>query len=85
MAKLRTREIYSDSLCTLIAVESVDLRHVKTDSHCQLFGKIEPIAVVVRRRDGTYALDMAARPTDYDQLRQNVPELDASVTSATRS
>ncbi len=41
-----------------------------------MHGNIEPIAVVVCSQDRTYALDMEARPADYDKLRQNLPELD---------
>ncbi len=79
MRTLRTSEIFNDSRFTLIAVESVEYRHSKTNTVCELHGNIEPIAVVVHGPDGTYALDMESKPADFDQLRQDIPGLDAIV------
>jgi len=77
MGSLRSIEIYNDSLFTLIAVESVDFRQRRTNTDCQLYGSIKPIAVVVCGPDRTYALDMEARSADLDQLKLDVPELDS--------
>lgn len=79
MGTLRTIEIFNDSMFTLIAVESVDFQHSKTNTGCHLYGNIEPIAVVVCSADGTYAVDMEAKPANLEQLRQTIPELDAII------
>ena len=79
MGTLRTSEIFNDSKLTLIAVESVDVRHSKTNAGCRLYGNIEPIAVIVCGPDTTYALDMELRPVAFDQLRRDIPELDAII------
>lgn len=80
MNPLRTREIFNDSRRMLIAVESVDLQHSKTNTNCQLYGRIEPIAIVVCDIDKIYALDMNAKLIALDQLREDIPELDAIIT-----
>lgn len=79
MEKLRACEIFRDSRFQLIAVESIDFQLYKTDTLCQLSGNIEPIAVIVCSSGGTYALDMQAKPTAFDQLRKDIPELDAMI------
>lgn len=81
MATLRANEIFNDFGFKLIAVESVDLRHSKTNSGCRLYGNIEPIVLIVSGPDGTYALDMEAKLTAFEQLRQNIPELDTIMAS----
>ncbi|MDH3421219.1 MAG: hypothetical protein OEM78_17250 [Gammaproteobacteria bacterium] len=78
MAALRTREIFSDATVTLIAVESIDLQTSKTNMGCHVYASIKPVAVIVRSLDGTYALDMEAKPTPLEQFRQYVPELNSS-------
>jgi hypothetical protein len=62
-------------MITIIAVVSVNVCQNKTNTHCQLFGYIEPLALIVYGPDGKYVLDMDAKPVNYDQLRQDVPEL----------
>jgi len=81
MRTLRSSEIFNDSKLTLIAIESVDFQHSRTNAVCHLYGSVEPLAIVVCSQDGTYALDMEARPADFEQLRQDMPELDAIVAS----
>lgn len=66
-------------MLTLIAVEAVDVRHGKSSTGCHFYGNVEPIAIVVCSPEGTYALDMDAKPTNFDQLRKDVPELDTIV------
>ena len=75
MGRLRTSELFNDSKLTLIAVESVDLRYHKNNTSCVLHGSINPVAVIVRSADGSYALDMEAKPVNLDQLKQDIPEL----------
>ena len=79
MSTLRTSVIFSDTRLTLIAVESVDIQHNKTNTGCRLYGNIEPIAVIVCGPDGSYALDMEAKLIAIEQLRQNIPELDTII------
>ena len=79
MGTLRASEIFNDSGLMLIAIESVDFRHSKTNTVCRMYGKIEPIAVIVCGPDAIYALDMEAKPAALDQLRQDIPELDAII------
>ncbi len=79
MGTLRTSEIFSAPMLTLIAVESVDFRYSKTNTYCHLYGKIKTIAVIVCSPDGIYTLDIDAKPANIDQLRKDIPELDAIV------
>jgi len=65
----------------LIAIESVDYRHSKSSPGYRLYGNLEPIAVIVCSPDGIYALDMEAEITVIDHYRQDIPELDAMITS----
>lgn len=75
MGTLRTSEIFNDARLKLIAVESVDFLHDKTNTGCRLYGSIEPVAVIVSGPDGSYAVNMEATLIDLDQLRQIFPEL----------
>lgn len=75
MNTLRTTEIFNDSSIKLVAVESVNVWHNKTNAGVRLFGSIEPLVIVVYGPGGTYALDMAAKTVDLEQLSQDAPEL----------
>jgi hypothetical protein len=77
MGPLRASVIFSEPGRRLIAIEAVDFRSDITDSGCRVYGKLEPVALIVCTQDRRYALDMQARPTALDQLRQDLPELDA--------
>lgn len=79
MVTLRASEIFSNSELQLITLESVDFQHSKRDTGYRLYGNIEPIAVIVCGPDGTYVLDMEAKLVAFDQLRQNIPDLDAII------
>jgi len=72
-------KIFSDTKRTLIAIKSVNFRHSKTRTNCQLYGNIEPIAVIVCCADEVYALDMRANYTTLDKLRQDIPDLDTII------
>lgn len=76
MSKLRAREIFRDTRHTLIALESLESSQSKTGNSCHVFGKIEPVGVVVHGPEGSYALDMSAMPITMEQLRETVPDLD---------
>jgi len=77
MGTCRINEIVIDPALTLIVVETVELQTTRTKTGGFLFGNIAPIAVVVCRQDGTTALDMEAMPASVEQLRRDIPELDA--------
>lgn len=81
MGALRASEIYNNSRLSLIVVESVGCQHSKMNSGCHLYGTIEPIALIVCTLDKTYALDMESNLTSLDLLKQDLPELDAIITS----
>lgn len=70
MARLRAKTIFTDQRFTVIAVESVELRHGNTRFGHHLTASLEPVAVVVKGPDKTYAVDMEAKPVciDIDQL-----------------
>ena len=76
MDTLRVSEIFSDATRMLIAIESVNFQHGRSDAGCQLYGSVKPIAIIVCNPDGAYALDMEAETADLDQLRRDLPELD---------
>jgi hypothetical protein len=63
----------------LVAIESVRYSHGKTDLTYRLYGMIEPVAVIVCTLEGVYALDMKSNMIAIDQLKQDVPELDAII------
>lgn len=79
MCPLRVSEMFNDSRLMLLAVESVDLQHGKTNAGCWLYGSIEPMAVIVCGPDEIFALDMDAKLIALDQLIQEIPELDAII------
>jgi len=81
LGTFRAREIFSDSRILLIAVEFAELRHNKTNINCLLYGKLEPIALIVCALDKIYALDMESNPISIDRLREDIPELNAIIAS----
>jgi len=85
MGKLRATEIFNNARHRLIAIESVDFRYSQTSTNCRLYGNTEPIAVIVCGPDGIYALDMEAKLTMLDQLRRDIPELDAIIAPFTKA
>jgi len=77
MSTFRVNEIAINTELKIIAIESVGLQHYKINNSTQLYGKIEPIAIIVASTDGIYALNMAAESVDLDKLKHDIPELDA--------
>jgi dihydrodipicolinate reductase len=71
MASLRAKTVFADQGITVTAVESLELRVDRTNHRQFISGSVEPIAVIVREADKTYAFDMDAQPIDIDQL--NLP------------
>ncbi len=85
MVRLRACEIFKNSALTLIAIESVDFWHSGTRTGDYAYGTIEPIAVIVCSRDGITAIDMEAKPANFDELRGDIPELDSLITPFAKS
>lgn len=79
MLTLRTIENVNDSAFRLFAVESAEVQCNKGNVGCLMYANVEPIAVIVCGVDGAYALDMYSERTDLEQLRQQIPELDAVI------
>lgn len=79
MRALRTSEIHNSGSLRLVAVESVQFWRKKSKTGCQLFGNIKPTAVIICSPDGVTALDMDAKPANLDQLKRDLPELDAVI------
>jgi len=76
MRSLRAREIFNDAELRLIAIESIELQQHKTDLGHQLYGHLDPLALMICTRDRVYALDMQARPITVEQLLGDIPELE---------
>ena len=71
MDKLRARTVYAGEGLTVSTVESLSLQTGGASHRHFLVGRLEPIAVIVRQDDETYALDMGAQVIDIDSL--NLP------------
>ena len=71
MASLRAKTVFADQGITVTAVESLELRFDTTDHRQFITGRLEPIAIIVREADRTYAFDMDAQSIDIVQL--NLP------------
>jgi hypothetical protein len=76
---LRATEIFNDSRLMLVTIESVRYSHDQTGLTCSLYGMIEPVAIIAFTLDGVYALDMKSNMISIDQLKQDIPELDAMI------
>ena len=68
MASLRAKNVFADQGITVTAVESLELRVDRTNHRQFITGRLEPIAVIVRELDGTYAFDMDGQSVDIDRL-----------------
>ena len=81
MATIRPRPVFSDSTLTIVAIESIEIEQHRTIMGNQLFGAARPVAVVICAPDSAYALDMSAKSIDFERLRQEIPGLEAIITS----
>jgi len=78
--RFRASKIFSDTRFTLISIESTDMQHNKIAPNSRfLYGKIEPVAMIILSRDNRSALNMNAEPITLDQLRQAIPELESLI------
>jgi uncharacterized spore protein YtfJ len=82
---LRATEIFNDSRLMLVTIESVTNSHDQTGLTYSLYGMIEPVAVIACTLDGVYALDMKSNMIAIDQLKQDIPELDAMIARFNRA
>lgn len=82
METIRIKELFIDPALTLIVVETAELRTIRTTTGGYAYGNIDPTAIVVCRREGTTAWDMQARPVSVEQLRRDIPELDAVLSTS---
>lgn len=71
MNKLRARTVFADQRLTVTAVESLAFQAGGAGHGRFLTVHLEPIAIIVRQQDRTYALDMGAQSLDLDSL--NLP------------
>ncbi len=79
MASLRVRELHRGETLRIHAVESLDVQRVSTQTGCQAFARLQPVAVIVRDSGGVKAFDMVAAEIDLAGLRTLVPELDDAI------
>jgi hypothetical protein len=68
MTTLRARTVYADDKLTVTAVESLAFHADRTKARRFVTASLAPIAIIVRKTDRTYALDMDAQPVDIDAL-----------------
>lgn len=76
---MRASELFNEAGLKLVAVESVDIQNIKTGIGFRLSGNIKPVAVIVCGMEACHAPGMDANPVDIDQLRQDIPVLDAII------
>ena len=71
MASLRATTVFADPVINVAVVESRELQVDRASRRQFITGRLEPIAVIVREPDRTYAFNMDAQPVDIDRL--NLP------------
>jgi hypothetical protein len=71
MASLRATTVFADRVINVAVVESRELQVDRASRRQFITGRLEPIAVIVREPDRTYAFDMDAQSVDIDRL--NLP------------
>jgi len=71
MASLRATTVFADRVINVAVVESRELEVDRASRRQFITGRLEPIAVIVREPDRTYAFDMDAQSVDIDRL--NLP------------
>ena len=68
MATLRAKTVFADRGTVVTAVESLEVRVDKTNHRQFITASLEPVAVIVRESDRSYAFDMNAQSIDIDGL-----------------
>jgi hypothetical protein len=64
MASLREKTVFAGKGITVTAVESVELWSDRTNHRLLITGRLEPIAVIVRKADETCAFHLGGQPVD---------------------
>ena len=67
MASLRATTVFADRVINVAVVESRELEVDRASRRQFITGRLEPIAVIVREADRTYAFDMGAQSVDIDK------------------
>lgn len=81
MQTLRACEIYRDARFAVFGIESVASLRGKSGAVYHLYGKVEPLAVVVCVAGAIMALDMDGEPITLEPLRETVPGLNTLLDS----
>lgn len=79
MRIFRARPVRVDERLALIAIESVESHRHRSSNGCGFSAFVEPVALVVCDPETVRALDMQGNSVDMDELRRNVPDLDAEL------
>lgn len=75
MTTLRAAMVYQSAATSVVAVESIEFHHHRSPSGMQLFGKLQPVAIVVKNQTGINAFDLFNEPLGLDDLMHKVPNL----------
>lgn len=76
MQTVRASKIFHEPGLMLVAVESIEFLHSHGNVFGHMYGRIEPLALVICRQDGIRAIDMQAGSIAVERLRSEVPGLD---------
>ena len=68
MTELRAIPVFSNDAVKVTAIERVEITRTSLAGCQQLFGKAEPVALVISDQSGIRALDMAGQALNIDQL-----------------
>ena len=79
MPELRATLVHRDAAMTIVVVEAARITSVGAKTRWHLFGRVEPVAVVVSTARGPYAFDAMGKPADLEVLTQNVASLEAMI------
>lgn len=66
---------------SVMVLESVESWYRSTDEGCLLYGKMEPVGLIVRTPGGAWALDMKSRPMSLDNFDSSIRRLQRAIGS----
>jgi len=84
MEKFRAREVFSNSACSVIAVELASLQSSTLGRSRHLFGQIQPVALFICDKQKLQALDMTATPIGVGPVLAKTPDIDALLSTCAR-
>lgn len=76
MESLRASEICRGTGFVLVALERVEYQQDKTQKLFQMYGRLEPVAVVMCGQDTVTALDITGAAISAEHLKEIITELD---------